>query len=128
MTFDFQQVTGAGKRHVSNVRMPDGAGRRLAADIDRRTAAMNGTNNRTLDAATFGEFVRAATAVRSATTDDVRADERTFRHRAFRNRQRWTAHLVTSVASLAVLGGDPLVFMGEYRYAHFVCAVLCCVC
>lgn len=98
-----------------NVRMAAGAGRRYAAEVERRTAAMQGKNDRTLDASTFGEYSRAATDVRATTTAQARDDERVYRHLAYRNRQRWYAGLVNSVASLAVLGGDPLLFMGDYK-------------
>jgi hypothetical protein len=92
-----------------------GTGRTRATAIDERQEAMAPHTDRTFDPAKFGAYSRAATTVRSGTSEAVRDAEREHHHRSFRNRQRWYAHLVDSVASLAVLGGDPILFMGDYK-------------
>ena len=115
-----RKVTSNSKRHMANVsfgttQAARGTGRTRATAIDERQEAMAPHSDRTFDAATFGSYSNAATTVRSDTSDAVRDAEREHHHRSFRNRQRWYAHLVDAVASLAVLGGDPVVFMGDYK-------------
>ena len=118
--FVFIKVTGNGKRHSSNVSFGTSpaaraTGRTRANAIHTRQQAMATFTDRSFDAGTFGEYVQAATTARVGTSDAVRDAEREFGHRAFRNGQRWYSYLVNRIASLAVLGGDALVFMGDYK-------------
>lgn len=104
---------------MCNVQTTANRGRELASEYERRRDALAEHSDRTFSAAKFGEYARAATDVRASTTEDVRDAEREFHHTAFRNKQRWYARLINAIASLAVLGGDPLLFMGDYKYVLF---------
>ena len=82
--------------HVAAARV---TGRTRANAIHTRQQAMATFTDRSFDAGTFGEYVQAATTARAGTSDAVRDAEREYRHRAFRNRQRWYSHLVNRIAS-----------------------------
>ena len=110
------KIKNARRRHMLNVQLPTREqGSKLKHDIERRTKALEGSSGRVFDGAELSVHLDIVDGIRDTTPHDVLDIERRHRHIGFRNKQRFYAMMMNKLASLSILGGDPLILLGDGR-------------